>query len=163
MKSSGSIRPPVLLLVALVTLAAAVAGCDNTPVTPSSAPYSQTDLQVGTGTEAVSGSIVTVTYTGWFYDVTKTDKKGIVFDTTVGKDPLTFTLGTGSVIAGWEQGVTGMKVGGVRRLVVPPSLAYGPSRYASIPPNTTLIFEIELVSVADATTTTTTNNAQGIR
>jgi FKBP-type peptidyl-prolyl cis-trans isomerase FkpA len=161
-KSSGS-SPNALLLVALVALAAVVAGCDNTPVTPSSAPYSQTDLQVGTGAEAISGSIVTVTYTGWFYDVTKSDRKGLVFDTTIGKDPLTFTLGTGSVIAGWEQGVTGMKVGGVRRLVLPPSYAYGSNRYASIPPNATLIFEIELVSIQDTTTTTTTSTAQGIR
>jgi FKBP-type peptidyl-prolyl cis-trans isomerase FkpA len=145
-KLSGSSRP-VALLVALAALVAVLAGCDDTPVTPSSPAYSQTDLRLGTGDEAVSGSSLTVTYTGWFYDVNKSDKKGLVFDTTVGKDPLTFTLGAGSVISGWETGLLGMKVGGARRLVLPPSYAYGSSRYASIPPNATLIFDIELVSV----------------
>jgi FKBP-type peptidyl-prolyl cis-trans isomerase len=71
----------------------------------------------------------------------------VQFDSSVGQTPFTFTLGAGQVIAGWEQGVQGMKVGGVRRLVVPPSLAYGQSRYGPIPPNATLVFEIELLEV----------------
>jgi FKBP-type peptidyl-prolyl cis-trans isomerase FkpA len=145
-KLSGP-RRPAFLVVAAIVLAAIVAGCDNTPVTPSSPGYTQTDLRVGTGTEAASGSTVTVTYTGWFYDINKSDKKGLVFDTTAGRDPLTVTLGVGAVISGWDQGLPGMKVGGARRLILPPSYAYGPSRYASIPPNATLIFDIELVGV----------------
>ena len=146
MKLTGP-RRPLFLFVALFALCVALAGCDNTPVTPTSPDYSQTDLRVGTGAEVVSGSTVTVTYTGWLYDLNKSDKKGLVFDTTVGKSPLTFTLGTGSVISGWEKGLLGMRVGGARRLILPPSFGYGSSRYISIPPNATLIFDIEVVEV----------------
>jgi hypothetical protein len=150
-KLSGSSRS-VLLLLAVIVLAAAATACDDTPVTPTSAEYSQTDLRVGTGEEAASGKSIKVTYTGWFYDINKSDKKGLVFDTTAGRDPLSFTLGTGSVITGWEVGLPGMKVGGARRLVIPPSYGYGSSRYASIPQNATLIFDIELVGVAPTVT-----------
>lgn len=129
------------------TLILLVAGCSNTPVSPSSAPFSQTDLRVGSGTAAVTGSAVTVQYTGWFYDGSKADKRGVQFDTSTGQSALTFTLGAGQVVQGWEQGLVGMSVGGLRRLVIPPSLAYGSSRYATIPPNTTLVFDIELLDV----------------
>lgn len=131
----------------LILLVVAVAGCSNTPVSPSSAPFSQTDLRVGSGTAAVTGSTVTVQYTGWFYDASKADKRGVQFDTSTGQPALTFTLGAGSVVQGWEQGLVGMSVGGLRRLVIPPSMAYGSSRYATIPPNTTLVFDIELLDV----------------
>lgn len=131
----------------LILLVVAVAGCSNTPVSPSSAPFSQTDLRVGSGTAAVTGSAVTVQYTGWFYDGSKADKRGVQFDTSTGQSALTFTLGAGQVVQGWEQGLVGMSVGGLRRLVIPPSLAYGSSRYATIPPNTTLVFDIELLDV----------------
>jgi len=154
-------RRPAFLIATLVVLAAAAAGCDDTPVTPTSAPYSQTDLRVGTGAEAVNGAFVTVTYTGWFYDPNKSDKKGLVFDTTVGQDPFTFSLGSGAVISGWDQGLPGMKVGGARRLILPPSSAYGIARYASIPPNATLIFDIELLDVVVVETSTATS--QGVR
>jgi FKBP-type peptidyl-prolyl cis-trans isomerase FkpA len=159
-KLSGSCRP-VFPTVALFALAALVAGCDNTPVQPSSPAYSQTDLRLGAGAEAVSGSVLSVTYTGWFYDINKTDKKGLVFDTTQGADPLTFTLGTGSVISGWDTGLVGMRVGGARRLVLPPSFAYGSGRYASIPPNATLVFDIELVSISETPTVTAVVPASG--
>jgi len=131
----------------LILLVVAVAGCSNTPVSPSSAPFSQTDLRVGSGTAAVTGSAVTVQYTGWFYDASKADKRGVQFDTSTGRTALTFTLGAGSVVEGWEQGLVGMNVGGLRRLIIPPSMAYGSSRYATIPPNTTLVFDIELLDV----------------
>lgn len=131
----------------LILLVVAVAGCSNTPVSPSSAPFSQTDLRVGSGTAAVTGSAVTVQYTGWFYDGSKADKRGVQFDTSTGQSALTFTLGAGQVVQGWEQGLVGMSVGGLRRLVIPPSMAYGSSRYATIPPNTTLVFDIELLDV----------------
>ncbi len=131
----------------LILLVVAVAGCSNTPVSPSSAPFSQTDLRVGSGTAAVTGSTMTVQYTGWFYDASKADKRGVQFDTSIGRTALTFTLGAGSVVQGWEQGLVGMSVGGLRRLVIPPSMAYGSSRYATIPPNTTLVFDIELLDV----------------
>ena len=131
----------------LILLVVAVAGCSNTPVSPSSAPFSQTDLRVGSGTAAVTGSTMTVQYTGWFYDASKADKRGVQFDTSIGRTALTFTLGAGSVVQGWEQGLVGMSVGGLRRLVIPPSMAYGSSRYATVPPNTTLVFDIELLDV----------------
>jgi FKBP-type peptidyl-prolyl cis-trans isomerase FkpA len=134
-----------LLLVALAVIAAA---CSDGPTSPSNfAAYSQTDLTVGTGGDAVAGRTLTVHYTGWFYGESRPEKKGPVFDSSAGGDPFTFTLGVGEVINGWDQGVQGMKVGGVRRLVVPPSLAYGRVRNGPIPPNATLLFEIELLSV----------------
>ena len=118
----------------LILLVVAVAGCSNTPVSPSSAPFSQTDLRVGSGTAAVTGSAVTVQYTGWFYDASKADKRGVQFDTSIGRTALTFTLGAGSVVQGWEQGLVGMNVGGLRRLVIPVD-GMGPNRYSAIPPN----------------------------
>jgi FKBP-type peptidyl-prolyl cis-trans isomerase FkpA len=133
-----------------VAIAAGLAACAETPTGPSSgAPYSQVDLRLGTGAEAVTGKNVIVNYTGWLYDPTKTDGKGLQFDTSVGATPLTFTLGTGQVIQGFDRGVTGMKVGGARRIVMPPSLGYGASRNNSIPPYSTLVFEIELVEVVE--------------
>jgi len=134
--------------VALAGLSAVAAGC-STPTSPtSSMPFTQTDLRVGVGTEAVNGSIVTVEYTGWFYDASKPDSKGVQFDTTFGREPFTFIIGAGQVIAGWEQGIPGMRVGGMRRLIVPPSLAYGYRRVGLIPPNATLVFDVELTGVA---------------
>ena len=135
-------------MLALVALPILSAGCTSAPATPSvSAAYTQTDLRVGTGADAVTGSQASVNYTGWLYDSTKADFKGLQFDTSVGKQVFSFTLGTKQVIQGWEQGVPGMKVGGLRRLVIPPSLGYGATRSGAIPPNATLLFEIELVSV----------------
>ncbi|HTG99992.1 MAG TPA: FKBP-type peptidyl-prolyl cis-trans isomerase [Vicinamibacterales bacterium] len=135
-----------------VVLAALAAGCGESPTTPSTAPYKQTDVRVGSGTEATAGAVVTVNYTGWLYDAARLDGKGIQFDTSIGADPFAFTLGFGQVIQGWDQGVAGMKVGGLRRLVVPPSLAYGPVRYGPIPPDATLVFDIELVDVQTSAT-----------
>jgi FKBP-type peptidyl-prolyl cis-trans isomerase len=143
---SGGSRLTAILGLVLLGLSLGVAAC-NSNVEPSSPAFSQADLRLGTGTTAASGSVVTVTYTGWFYDSTKTGDKGVQFDTTVGKDSLTFTLGLGSVISGWDTGIVGMQVGGIRRLVIPPSQAYGPERYSSIPPNASLVFEIELLNV----------------
>lgn len=128
-------------------LALVAAGCGDSPTTPSTAPYKQTDVLLGTGTEATSGTTVTVNYTGWLYDASKLDGKGLQFDSSFGGDPFAFTLGIGQVIQGWDQGVAGMKVGGLRRLVVPPSLAYGPVRFGPIPPDATLVFDIELMDV----------------
>ena len=128
-------------------LATAVAACNNSPATPSGAAFSSTDLLVGSGATAAVGNTVRVNYTGWLYDATKTDGKGLVFDTNLGGSPLSFVLGVGAVIAGWDQGIPGMRVGGKRRLVIPSSLAYGASRYGQIPPDSTLVFEVELVNV----------------
>jgi FKBP-type peptidyl-prolyl cis-trans isomerase FkpA len=134
----------VVLLCAL-----AVAGCDESPTSPSHfAPFSKTDIRAGTGAEVVVGNALTVNYTGWLYDETKSEQKGPQFDSSIGSTPFAFTLGAGQVIEGWDQGIVGMKVGGVRRLVIPPSLAYGQIRSGPIPPNATLVFEIELLTAA---------------
>jgi FKBP-type peptidyl-prolyl cis-trans isomerase FkpA len=135
--------------VAGILLSSAVAGCNQSNTTgPSiSAAYSQSDLRLGTGTEAAAGKNVTVTYTGWLYDPTKVDHKGLQFDSNVGGTPFTFTLGTQQVIAGWDQGLPGMKVGGLRQLTIPAALAYGGIRNGPIPPFASLVFEIELDDV----------------
>jgi FKBP-type peptidyl-prolyl cis-trans isomerase FkpA len=141
-----SSRSVLLLLLGLIL---PVAACgDDSPAAPSdAAPFSQTDVRVGTGTEATGGRSVTVHYSGWLYDPDQPNQKGAQFETSVGRTPFTFTLGLGQVIAGWDEGVPGMRVGGLRRLVIPPSLAYGDTRNGPIPPNATLLFEIELLDV----------------
>jgi FKBP-type peptidyl-prolyl cis-trans isomerase FkpA len=134
-------------LICLAALATTVAcGSDSTtaPSTTSSAPYSQIDLVVGTGATAAVGNSITVSYTGWFYDSTKADGKGSAFQQAAG---FKFVLGVGQVIKGWDQGVVGMRVGGTRRLILPPELAYGSAGSGSIPPNATLVFEVALTSI----------------
>src|SRR4051794_32682818 len=137
----------VYLLPVILGLAVLPA-CNSTSTAPTTTvAFSQTDLRLGTGTQAAANNNLTVNYTGWLYDPSKPDFKGLQFDTNTGLGPFTFTLGTGSVIAGWDQGLVGMKVGGLRQLIIPPSLAYGATRYGSIPPNSVLVFEIELTDV----------------
>jgi FKBP-type peptidyl-prolyl cis-trans isomerase len=138
----------------LVLLSAAgAAGCGggyDAPSSPSpaSAPFSQTDLRVGTGAEAVGGRTVSVHYTGWLYAPTQPEQKGQQFDSSASRGPFSFTLGAGRVIQGWERGVPGMRVGGLRRLVIPPELAYGSQGSPpAIPPNSTLVFDVELLGV----------------
>jgi FKBP-type peptidyl-prolyl cis-trans isomerase FkpA len=106
-----------------------------------------TDLRAGTGAEAVAGKRVTVNYTGWLYDASKPDSKGAQFDTSTGRGAFTFALGAGQVIKGWDQGVAGMKVGGQRRLLIPPSLGYGSTANGPIPANSTLVFDVDLLDV----------------
>ena len=100
------------------------------------------DLTVGKGAEAKSGDLVTVHYTGWLTDGTK-------FDSSVDSgQPFQFTLGEGKVIPGWEEGVAGMKVGGKRKLTIPPDMGYGAQGAGGvIPPNATLVFEVELLGI----------------
>lgn len=119
---------------------------NNEPVASASALQVQ-DVVVGTGAEAVPGKMVAVHYTGTFQD-------GTVFDSSVSRGvPFEFPLGQGMVIAGWEEGVKGMKVGGKRRLTIPPQMGYGPqdikdpSGKVVIPANSTLFFDVELVGV----------------
>jgi len=135
-----------LPLVASVLAALAVAGCGDSPTSPAPV-FSQTDLRAGSGAAAANGNGLSVHYTGWLYDGSKADQKGLQFETNVGGTPFTFALGAGQVIPGWDQGLVGIQAGGIRRLVIPPSLAYGPIRNGPIPPNTTLIFEIEVTEV----------------
>jgi FKBP-type peptidyl-prolyl cis-trans isomerase FkpA len=136
----------VRVVLLLAAAAAAACGSDTAPtVVTTTAPYSATDLVVGTGATAVNGSRLTVTYTGWLHDSSRTDAKGTQFDSNQVGFP--FTLGTGSVITGWDRGVLGMRVGGQRRLVLPPDLAYGSRGSGPIPPNATLVFDVALLNV----------------
>jgi FKBP-type peptidyl-prolyl cis-trans isomerase FkpA len=107
------------------------------------------DTVVGTGAEALAGKNVVVHYTGWLYDENAPDFKGKKFDSSVDRgDPFRFPLGGGRVIRGWDEGVAGMKAGGKRTLTIPPALGYG-ARGAGgvIPPNATLVFDVELLEV----------------
>ena len=109
----------------------------------------KTDEVVGSGNEAAAGRRVTVHYTGWLYDQAKADHKGKKFDSSRdGGQPFDFRLGKGEVIRGWDEGVAGMKVGGRRTLTIPPDYGYG-ARGAGgvIPPNATLVFDVELLDV----------------
>lgn len=109
----------------------------------------KTDIKQGTGAEALSGKPVLVHYTGWLYDSAAPEGKGSKFDSSRDRGvPFGFFLGSGKVIKGWDEGVVGMKVGGQRRLVIPPQLGYGERGAGGvIPPNATLIFDVELVEV----------------
>jgi FKBP-type peptidyl-prolyl cis-trans isomerase len=102
------------------------------------------DLVVGTGATAEKGKTVSVHYTGWLLEKSKADP----FDSSVSRgQPYEFVLGTGNVIKGWDEGLVGMKVGGKRMLTIPPDLGYGQSGSGPIPPNSTLVFETELMGV----------------
>jgi FKBP-type peptidyl-prolyl cis-trans isomerase FkpA len=138
----------LVAFAACAVLAIGAAGCGAASTGPSStAPFSQLDLRLGTGTEAATGNSLTVNYTGWLYDPTKADLKGLKFDSTAATSAFTFALGGQQVIQGWDRGLVGMKIGGIRRLIIPPSLAYGSVRNNAIPPYSTLVFEIELLDV----------------
>jgi FKBP-type peptidyl-prolyl cis-trans isomerase FkpA len=108
-----------------------------------------TDTKVGTGKEATGGSKVSVNYTGWLYRPLARNWRGKKFDSSIGREPFEFTLGQAMVIKGWDQGVRGMKVGGKRTLIIPSELAYGSKGAGAgdIPPNSPLIFEVELLDV----------------
>jgi FKBP-type peptidyl-prolyl cis-trans isomerase len=112
-------------------------------------PFSTTELRAGTGAEATAGRNATVHYTLWLYNTAGVDNKGSLIESSVGGAPLgPFAVGTTGLIPGFSQCVLGMKVGGLRRCNIPPSLAYGSQGSPpSIPGNATLIFELELVSV----------------
>jgi FKBP-type peptidyl-prolyl cis-trans isomerase FkpA len=130
----------------LIALSATACGGNNesTTPTPPTAPFSSTDLREGTGTAATQGRTVTVSYTGWLFDPSKPESKGTQFDSQAS---FTFQLGAGRVIGGWEQGIPGMKTGGQRRLVIPPNLGYGSQMVGTIPPNSTLVFDVMLLNV----------------
>jgi FKBP-type peptidyl-prolyl cis-trans isomerase FkpA len=116
----------------------------SAPTSPSvDVPFTQTDRLVGTGAEATNGRTLTVKYTGWLYSATGPDQKGQQFDSGT----YSFVLGGGQVIKGWDQGFAGMKVGGMRRLLIPPSLGYGAAGNPPIPGNATLVFDVELLDV----------------
>ena len=129
----------------LAVTVAACGGSSDSPTAPSAnVPFSTVDVRVGTGAEANTGRVVTVNYAGYLYSATAAENKGTRFDS--GTLP-NLTVGVG-VIPGFSQGLIGMRVGGIRRVIIPPSLAYGAQgRPPSIPGNATLVFDLELVSV----------------
>jgi FKBP-type peptidyl-prolyl cis-trans isomerase FkpA len=133
----------IAAFVAMTSLTACGGGgsTSNVPVF-SPAALSTTDSVVGTGTQATAGKTATVTYTGWLYTDTG-DHKGAQFDA----GSFFFVLGSGSVVAGFDQGVTGMKVGGKRTILIPASLGYGATGRGSIPPNSGLVFDVQLTNV----------------
>jgi FKBP-type peptidyl-prolyl cis-trans isomerase FkpA len=140
----GAGRSRRWLAMALVALAAA---CSEKSPTAPTGTVETTDLVVGTGLEATTGRNVSVHYTGWLADDSRPERKGTQFDSSIGRTPFSFRLGGGQVIAGWDQGIPGMRVGGKRRLVIPPSLGYGATGGGPIPPNATLVFDVELLAV----------------
>ena len=146
-----------LIAVLFVGCALAVSACSGEdsggtlPTAPSAnVPFSATDLRAGTGAEATTGRTVAVNYSGWLYNAGGTDNKGTLFDSSLaaGRTPLQFSVGASNIIPGFSQCVQGMRVSGVRRCVIPPSLAYGSQGSGNtIPANATLIFELELLAV----------------
>lgn len=119
------------------------------PTGTETMPLQKTDLTPGTGAEITKGQTALVHYTGWLYDAAAPENKGAKFDSSVDRnEPFEFPVGGGFVIKGWDEGVAGMKVGGKRRLVIPPEMGYG-SRGAGgvIPPGATLVFDVELVEI----------------
>lgn len=114
---------------------------DTTEMTTTASGLRYHDVTVGTGAEATAGRTVEVHYTGWLTD-------GSEFDSSRNRaEPFSFPLGRNRVIAGWDEGVAGMKVGGRRKLVIPPALGYGAMDMGPIPPNSTLVFDVELLAV----------------
>jgi FKBP-type peptidyl-prolyl cis-trans isomerase FkpA len=140
------------LVLLTLLLAAGCGGTESNDMAQGQSNITElqkTDAQAGNGAEAASGQRVTVHYTGWLYDESKADKKGSKFDSSRDRnEPFTFRLGAGEVIRGWDEGVAGMKVGGQRTLTIPPAYGYG-ARGAGgvIPPNATLVFDVELLDV----------------
>jgi FKBP-type peptidyl-prolyl cis-trans isomerase FkpA len=146
------------LALCLALVSASGAQEPQPPAGPSAAPSAVlvTDLVKGVGDEALPGMVVVVHYTGWLYDAGAEGLRGRKFDSSRERgQAFSFPLGGGRVISGWEQGIPGMKVGGTRRLVIPPDLAYGGRDIGNglIPPNSTLLFEVELLAVETVTLT----------
>jgi len=144
-----NLRPFVLAMVLALFAAACGSSSPSSPDSPTlpTTSFTQTDIRVGTGAEAVNGRALTMHYTLWMYDPAGPEQKGQQLQTSVGGQPFGFTLGAGRVIRGWDVGVVGMKVGGLRRLIIPPDLAYGAAGSQGIPPNATLVFDVELLNV----------------
>ncbi len=140
-----------MLAMSAILLAASCSSADNSYTTTTLAPAAgqmvtlPSGLQYvilvpGTGAPALPGHQVTVNYTGKLTN-------GTVFDTSIGRTPFSFMLGRGQVIQGWDMGVAGMKVGEKRQLIIPPNLGYGSNATGNIPPNSVLVFEVDLLDV----------------
>jgi len=145
------LKSPLASVLLAASLALSLSACgggggdDDTPsaVVANPAALTRTDVTVGTGAEATSGKTASVTYTGWLYSATATDHKGTQFDA----GSLSYLVGSTQLIAGFDQGVQGMKVGGKRTVLVPSNLAYGSTGSGKIPPNAGLVFDVTLTAV----------------
>ena len=141
--------PLIAAFVAVMSLTACGGGGSNSaPQSSAESPaaLSKIEILVGTGAEAIAGKSVKVNYTGWLYSSTAPGNMGTQFETSVGATPFPFKLGTNAVISGFEQGVTGMRVGGKRTVIIPASLAYGAAGSPpKIPGNSGLVFDLELL------------------
>ena len=125
-------------------------GSDAIPTAPSlNVAYATTDLRPGTGAAVAAGQRVSVNYTGWIYSTSAPDNKGQQFDTSIGRQPLETVAGSSETVQGFSQALVGMRVGSLRRVVIPPNLGYGdnPRPGGIIRKNETLLFEIELLAV----------------
>jgi FKBP-type peptidyl-prolyl cis-trans isomerase FkpA len=143
------LRSHLFLGVAALTLAVftGCAGSKDEMADSGITTLQSQDVTPGTGAEARKGQVVRVHYTGWLYDAAASDRRGTEFDSSK-DEPFEFRLGAGEVITGWDEGVAGMKVGGTRILTIPPSMGYGATGAGDvIPPNATLVFEVELLDV----------------
>ena len=143
------IHPFRFVAVLLCGLLLAACADPGPPPGGSVAELQRVDLKVGTGAVAASGDEVSVHYTGWLYDEDAPNQRGQQFDSSIERgEPITFLLGAGRVIRGWDEGVAGMRVGGQRVLLIPSDLGYGREGAGGvIPPNASLVFEVELVDV----------------
>jgi FKBP-type peptidyl-prolyl cis-trans isomerase FkpA len=149
---------PVLAMCVVAMLVTACGGKQEPakPAAPAAAVAPPTELQKidilkGTGEGISQGQVAVVHYTGWLYEPTAAEQKGEKFDSSRDRgQPFSFTIGHGDVIKGWDEGVQGMQPGGQRRLVIPPALGYGEVGAQNvIPPNATLVFEIELLEIQE--------------
>jgi FKBP-type peptidyl-prolyl cis-trans isomerase len=144
---------PAVVMLAMVLLVAACGSKEQAPepTTPVPPPteLQKIDIVKGTGEGISQGQVAVVHYTGWLYDPSAAEQKGAKFDSSRdGGQPFSFPVGAGNVIRGWDEGVQGMQPGGQRRLVIPPALAYGEVGAQNvIPPNATLVFDIELLKI----------------
>ncbi len=150
-------KKSMLMASALMIAILAMTGCNadsktstkETAMTQNVTELIKKDTVLGEGREAEAGFNVTVHYTGWLYDPSKADGKGTKFDSSLDRhEPFVFFLGGGQVIQGWDEGFAGMKVGGKRTLTIPPHMGYGVHGAGGvIPPNATLIFDVELLGI----------------
>ena len=139
----------IMAIASLAFLSACGGGGEDQMPDSGITALQKTDVTPGTGMEARSGQVVRVHYTGWLYNASAADHRGKKFDSSKDRnEPFEFSLGAGEVIKGWDEGVAGMKVGGTRLLTIPPRLGYGAQGAGDvIPPNATLVFEVELLDV----------------
>ncbi len=136
-----------------IGLSLALTACkrEEAPVAAASSvaavQFQKIDDVAGTGKEVLAGQQAVVHYTGWLHQPTAPQQRGAQFDSSKGGEPFSFQVGGGNVIKGWDDGVQGMKVGGKRTLIIPPEMGYGANGAGPIPPNASLIFEVELLDV----------------